>query len=518
MVTIKSRTRRIADKYSWVLLLLAIGLFLSLTITRLTRSSYWFDEAYSAYLIKFDFKDIIHYTSLDVHPPLYYFMLKIWSLIFGNNVISLRSLSIVFGVLTLLAVYRLARKVTGRRDTAGLTALLLAINPVFVRYGIEARMYMVMCLIAVLSTGVLIDLARRPNLKKRLAYAVLLAVGMYTHYFLSLVFAAQLIYLICRGVKQKNLFLKTIILWLITYLAAVILYLPWLPSALHQVKAVSMGFWVPDISAASPLDFITNFLFNSDASEVTGWLIVPFLATAISFGAVAMKAKNFHQSKLMLMMILLPIVFLLLMSMPPRESVFLARYLMPSMICLTIVLASLITSDGDVRWQLTLLTSVIICFSCGIVRVYKVGNYNPYGVGVSKISMEGEVMEQIEQSEAAPVIDEGIIAEDGEEYYEHYYEAATWEDKNHPVHFEMKNAKVQGFGSMTMMTDNKFGRGINNLNKFLKGHDKIWILQANNKTDAPKPKAMKNWRKVKTVSAVDPLSGMRLYKATLYQR
>ena len=132
--------------------------------------------------------------------------------------------------------------------------------------------------------------------------------------------------------------------------------------------------------------------------------------------------------------------------------------------------------------------------------------------------MEGEVMEQIEQSEAAPVIDEGIIAEDGEEYYEHYYEAATWEDKNHPVYFEMKNAKVQGFGSMTMMTDNKFGRGINNLNKFLKGHDKIWILQANNKTDAPKPKAMKNWRKVKTVSAVDPLSGMRLYKATLYQR
>ena len=53
-------------------------LFLIFSILNLS-SSIWFDESYSAYLIRGDFGQIWDMTAQDVHPPLFYFALKIWS-------------------------------------------------------------------------------------------------------------------------------------------------------------------------------------------------------------------------------------------------------------------------------------------------------------------------------------------------------------------------------------------------------------------------------------------------------
>ena len=75
-------------------LLGAVSGFLLLTLPTLAKASIWFDEAFSAYLIRYDFAKIWHLTSVDVHPPLYYFALKIWSLIFGTSDFGLRSLSV----------------------------------------------------------------------------------------------------------------------------------------------------------------------------------------------------------------------------------------------------------------------------------------------------------------------------------------------------------------------------------------------------------------------------------------
>ena len=74
------------------MLLLAIVIFLSLTLTRLTASSIWFDESYSAYLTRYNLADLTHYTAIDVHPPLYYYLLKGWTALFGDSVVIYRSL------------------------------------------------------------------------------------------------------------------------------------------------------------------------------------------------------------------------------------------------------------------------------------------------------------------------------------------------------------------------------------------------------------------------------------------
>ena len=70
----------------------------------------WFDESYSAYLVRGNFGDIWRMTSLDVHPPFFYFLLKIWSSIFGYTDFSMRFMSVFFGAVAIIFAFHLLKR------------------------------------------------------------------------------------------------------------------------------------------------------------------------------------------------------------------------------------------------------------------------------------------------------------------------------------------------------------------------------------------------------------------------
>ncbi len=53
----------------------------------------WHDESYSAMMIDYSYTEILERTDLDVHPPLYYVLLKAWSTIAGDEMWQLRLMS-----------------------------------------------------------------------------------------------------------------------------------------------------------------------------------------------------------------------------------------------------------------------------------------------------------------------------------------------------------------------------------------------------------------------------------------
>lgn len=57
--------------------------------------SIWADEAYTFAMIEHSFSEIWSITAADVHPPLYYFLLKIFSNIFGYSFLATRTFSII---------------------------------------------------------------------------------------------------------------------------------------------------------------------------------------------------------------------------------------------------------------------------------------------------------------------------------------------------------------------------------------------------------------------------------------
>lgn len=172
-----------------------------LRVYRLAGSSLWSDEGNTWALIQRDWATIARDAAADIHPPGYYWLLKAWSLVVGSDAMGMRSLSALLGVLLVLLVFAIGRKVLPGREglMLGLTAAwVAALNPFQVYYSQEARMYM---LLALCAAGVLWALlawmeadtrAAAPARRVWVAAAFVAwgALGLWTHYSFPVVLAA----------------------------------------------------------------------------------------------------------------------------------------------------------------------------------------------------------------------------------------------------------------------------------------------------------------------------------------
>ena len=135
-------------------LLITFSLLLAafLRFYHLDASSLWNDEGNSWAMLARSFGEIAAAAAADIHPPGYYWLLKAWSLLFGDSALAMRSLSAVLGVILVALVAALARRaVRGRpawRYFPVVAALLAALNPFQIYYSQEARMYMLLAVAA----------------------------------------------------------------------------------------------------------------------------------------------------------------------------------------------------------------------------------------------------------------------------------------------------------------------------------------------------------------------------------
>ena len=108
--------------------------------------SLWIDEAFSFRSAQLPLSQIWGAQALvEPNPPLYYTLLKLWVLFFGESEAALRSLSAVIGILTIPLIYVLGRSL-GNQQLGLIAALLLAISPINIQYSQEARGYTLLTL------------------------------------------------------------------------------------------------------------------------------------------------------------------------------------------------------------------------------------------------------------------------------------------------------------------------------------------------------------------------------------
>src|SRR5207245_4217993 len=111
------------------------------------------NESFSWRLAVSPITNLIQKTATDVHPPAYYLLLKAWISLWGDSVFALRSLSIVFGALSIPFAYLTVRHALAvlsnassgfspnARYAALLAAVLMTVNPAQVQHSRVARMY-----------------------------------------------------------------------------------------------------------------------------------------------------------------------------------------------------------------------------------------------------------------------------------------------------------------------------------------------------------------------------------------
>lgn len=74
------------------------------------------------------------YCSLTRNPPIYAIAGYASSLILGKDPFGLRFPAVIFGLISILALYGIARELTRRRDVALVAALTMAVSPVFIQF------------------------------------------------------------------------------------------------------------------------------------------------------------------------------------------------------------------------------------------------------------------------------------------------------------------------------------------------------------------------------------------------
>ncbi len=257
MVANGSRSRRRSDR-SWMAAsdrrlnaLLLVGILLIAAIVRfyaLDASSLWNDEGTTWALIAKPFGDIARAAALDIHPPGYYWLLKIWTSLLGDSVWAMRSLSALLGIAVVFVVYQIGVYVRPREpvhSVALLAALVASLNPFQVYYSQEARMYMLLTLLAAGLFWSLFSLVNREEQGRGtviplICYALIGAAGLWVHYSFPIVIAAAVTaYLVHVGMPQNAPEIpsrrKSVLRFLAANVVILLLYLPWLGTAIERV-------------------------------------------------------------------------------------------------------------------------------------------------------------------------------------------------------------------------------------------------------------------------------------------
>jgi mannosyltransferase len=156
----------------------------------LTKKPFWFDECFSVEAARLPWRDLGRLLwRREANMSLYYLLLRGW-LHLGSSAFFIRSLSVVFSVAALPAIFWLARELFDRR-TALLAVALLGCNAYHIRYAQEARSYSLFVLLTILSSGFFIAALRVPSRQNRRGYILASVFAVYGHLYAWLMLAAQ---------------------------------------------------------------------------------------------------------------------------------------------------------------------------------------------------------------------------------------------------------------------------------------------------------------------------------------
>ncbi|MBX4191578.1 MAG: glycosyltransferase family 39 protein [Candidatus Doudnabacteria bacterium] len=265
----------------WLIAILALGGLLRLYNN--TAVALWHDEAFSALYIRYSWSEMMYRIGLDVHPPFYYWILRVWAYVFGDGLLSLRSLSILFGVLTIYAGYLFVKKAFNSDKLAVVAAFFIAINPFQIQYSLEARMYTLGTFLALISSWLLLKALEDNKYKYWVWYGLAVAASLYTHYYLLFTIAAQglyvLYYLYRSGQIKTTLTLKAIG----SYIMAAILFIPWIPTLLEQLKRVTASYWIPAPDRWSVPSTIWKMVFGGQGNDHTTLFFTTLIALIIIY-------------------------------------------------------------------------------------------------------------------------------------------------------------------------------------------------------------------------------------------
>src|SRR4030043_584622 len=248
----------------------------------------------------------------DPSPPLYYLIYHTWIKFFGISEVSIRSLSFLFFLGTVITVYFIGKHLWDKK-TGLLAALLTLTNPFLFYYAFEGRMYAILALTSTLSIYFFLK-------KNRPGFILASVAALYSHHFSIFIIVFEGLWQLIESWGQP---IKKIIRNYLDFFLIGLLYLPWLYPLYYQTSLVGSGFWLGKPNPEVFLETVIKFLVGS-GQEVNRQL---------AFGAIVLTLilknwlKDKKQSFFLLGWFFVPLILTYLVSQV-FQSIFFDRYLL----------------------------------------------------------------------------------------------------------------------------------------------------------------------------------------------
>jgi mannosyltransferase len=169
----------------------------ALRLSTLDLQSFWYDEAFTpVHVLHASLAATLHaVVHTENSPPLWYVLEWADARVLGTGEVALRLPSALAGIATVPAAWAIGRELSGRR-AAIICAALVAVNPLFVWYSQEARVYALFVLTAALAMLCFLRVLRDPTPQRMAVFALTAALALLTHYFAVFLLAPMVLWLL----------------------------------------------------------------------------------------------------------------------------------------------------------------------------------------------------------------------------------------------------------------------------------------------------------------------------------
>lgn len=299
---------------------IAIGLLIvawGLRVNRIIDHDIWWDEGASVYVARLPFLDGLRWTAGDVHPPLYFVLLKGWRRPVGDTPYALRIGSALLGMVGLALATGLARRYAGH-GVALVALLLLTPHRLQIEMAQEVRMYTLGIALTTLSVWLFLRLVADGDWRIRwwVGNAAVSLAGLYTFYFFGITILIQtaIVGAVLATRPRTSLYRLNLARGWLAHLAIVAAgFAPWAFYFLSQPR--NRPFDNPPIDLVSWLRATITSLAFGISAYLDNWVIATVVAIAAP--TLVLVARRASVATITLLsLIAAPPLLMYLMTMP----------------------------------------------------------------------------------------------------------------------------------------------------------------------------------------------------------
>ncbi|NLD92208.1 MAG: DUF2141 domain-containing protein [Fibrobacter sp.] len=426
----------------------------------ITNNTLWYDESFFGVVVRHSYLDLIRIAAGDNHPPFYFILSKVLTDIMGNNVFSLRLASLL-GVIALAALgYGPVRRIWGEKASLLFTLLVFA-TPAFMAQALNARMYTWAAFFCTASTLYAYCALAENKRRDWIVFGLFSVLGLYTHVYLMLeccaIYALAFLWVIIRDRKK----LATFIIVSVSVLA---LYLPWIFVVIQQAADVAKEFWIPLPTVNWVLTGLLFMPFQHEfgSSLHFGLLCAAFvLATALFIIGILNALKNKNSAGRLFLwsmtIAILTIVGATIITYQFKPILF-GRYL-TSLLGLYI----LVWVYGILFFRNSIATIISVCLLIAV--------FFPQILEIKMVSRNGPMVSIKDYIDSKAGSDDVFVHND-----EHSFGIFCYYFPQYKHYLNLKDG-FEGYSNYSAFAP--AGRAGHNYSDFVKGHNRVWLINRN---------------------------------------